>query len=129
MSMFTRMIRFGITGLAVTFLHVLIAVTLVEAALAGPAAANGIAFILAACTSYVVNAKFTFRARLAAGGFARFVLVTMICGGVSVGIAHLAEMQGLDYRIGILLVVLVVPGLSFLLHNFWSFGRDAGRPG
>ena len=62
--------------------------------------------------------KFTFRARLAAGGFARFVLVTMICGGVSVGIAHLAEMQGLDYRIGILLVVLVVPGLSFPLHNF-----------
>jgi len=33
------------------------------------------------------------------------------------------ESAGLDYRIGIAVVVAVVPLISFLLHNFWSFAK------
>ena len=121
--LFARLIRFGVVGLGVTALHVLVAVSLVELSLSGPPAANGIAFVVATCISFIINARFTFRSRLTGGTFVRFLFVTGLCGALSTTIAALAEDRGVDYRIGITLVVAIVPILSFLLHNLWSFRR------
>lgn len=120
-SLLSRLVRFGMTGIGVTALHVVVAASLVELSHAGPAAANGIAFIAAALVSFLVNARFTFRAQAAGGPLVRFLLVTGLCGALSAAIAAVAEAQGLDYRIGIAAVVAIVPVLSFLLHNFWTF--------
>lgn len=109
------------TGIGVTALHVVVATSLVEMSLAGPAAANGIAFIAAALASFLLNARFTFRTQATGGPLVRFLLVTGLCGALSAAIAAFAEAQGFDYRIGIAAVVAIVPILSFLLHNFWSF--------
>lgn len=117
----SRFVRFGITGIGVTAVHVAVAVSLVEAALTGPAVANGVAFVVAAMVSYIINARFTFRAKLASGPLLRFLLVTGSCGVLSAAIAAFAEARSLDYRAGIVAVVVIVPVLSFLLHNFWSF--------
>lgn len=121
MSVLSRLVKFGLTGMGVTAVHVVIAAGLVELSLAGPALANGVAFIIAACISFIANARFTFRTGLDGRSFVRFLLVTGICGGISAAIAAGAEAHGLDYRIGIAAVVAIVPTLSFLLHNFWSF--------
>ena len=81
------------------------------------------AFIIAALTSFLINARFTFGASLSGGAFARFMFVTLMCGGMSVGVASVVNVAGLDYRFGIALVVAIVPLASFLLHNFWSFAK------
>ena len=119
----TRLIRFGIAGGGVTLLHIVIAVSLVESGMTGAAMANGTAFIIAALTSFLINARFTFHASLGGGAFPRFMMVTLVCGGLSVGLASLVDSAGLDYRIGIAVVVAIVPFISFLLHNFWSFAK------
>ena len=118
-----RLIRFGIAGGCVTLFHIVIVVSLVETGIAGVAMANGTAFTIAAVTSFLINARFTFHASLASTAFLRFMLVTLVCGGLSVGLAYLVESAGLDYRIGIAVVVAVVPLIAFLLHNFWSFAK------
>ena len=99
----------------------MIVVSLVETGIAGVAMANGTAFTIAAVT-FLINARFTFHASLASTAFA-FQLVTLVCGGLSVGLVYLVESAGPDYRIGIAVVVAVVPLISFLLHNFWSFAK------
>ncbi len=124
MSVLSRLINFGLIGLGVTAVHVIIAASLIELLLAGPAVANGIAFIIAACVSFIANARFTFKTGLDGRSFVRFLLVTGICGGLSAAIAARVEAQGLDYRIGIAAVVVIVPPLTFLFHNFWSFRQS-----
>ena len=121
--LFARLIRFGIAGGCVTLLHIVVAVSLVESGMAGVAMANGTAFTIAAVTSFLINARFTFHASLASTAFLRFMLVTLVCGGLSFGLAYLVEAAGLGYHIGIAVVVAVVPLISFLLHNFWSFAK------
>ena len=123
MTLLARLVRFGLAGVGVTALHVLVAASLIEMSLLGPAAANGLAFVIAACASFIINARFTFRARFTGTAFVRFLMVTGFCGALSAAIAAFAEAQGLDYRIGIAAVVAIIPMLSFLLHNFWSFRR------
>ena len=61
MSVLPRLVKFGLIGIGVTAVHVILAASLVELLLAGPAMANGIAFIIAACVSFIANARFTFR--------------------------------------------------------------------
>ena len=82
-----RLIRFGIAGGCVSLLHIVVAVSLVESGMAGAAMANGTAFTIAALTSFLINARFTFHANLASTAFLRFMLVTLVCGGLSVGLA------------------------------------------
>ena len=118
-----RLIRFGIAGGCVSLLHIVVAVSLVESGMAGAAMANGTAFTIAALTSFLINARFTFHANLASTAFLRFMLITLVCGALSVGLAYFVESAGLDYRIGIAVVAAVVPLISFLLHNFWTFAK------
>ncbi|MEX0504435.1 GtrA family protein [Alphaproteobacteria bacterium LSUCC0719] len=121
MSFLSRFVKFGLIGVGVTAIHVVVAATLVESSMAAPSTANGIAFIIAATVSFMVNARITFGAKLEVRSFIRFLSVTGACGGLSAAIAAVADAQGLDYRIGIVAVVATIPVLSFLLHNFWSF--------
>ena len=118
-----RLIRFGIAGGCVSLLHIVVALSLVETSMAGVAMAKGTAFNIAALTSFLINARFTFHTNLASTAFLRFMLVTLVCGGLSVRLAYLVESAGLDYRIGFAVVVAVAPLISFLLHNFWSFAK------
>ena len=121
MSILSRFFKFGLIGVGVTTVHVIIAASLIELLLAGPAVANGIAFMFAACVSFITNARFTFKAGLQGRSFVRFLLVTGIFGGLSASIAGGVEARGFDYQIGIAVVIVIVPPLTFLFHNFWSF--------
>ncbi|WP_374655174.1 GtrA family protein [Dongia sp.] len=116
-----RAFRFGFAGILVTLLHVLIAAGLIEFVDIAPALANGIAFSIAVFASYVSNTFWSFARKPALGSLARFVIVSILGLGVTVAVSGLAAEQGLSYWIGIGCVVLIVPPLTFLLHNFWTY--------
>ena len=120
----SRIVRFGLTGVFVTAIHMIVVILLVEAGLAGPVPANGMAFILATITSFLINAGFTFSTAPTMARFARFLAVTLVCGMLSVTIASIAERAGIDYRLGVLLVISIVPAASFILHSQWTFPRQ-----
>ena len=113
--------RFALTGLFITLLHVAVAMLMVEVFNTSPSAANGVAFVVSAVTSYIINTLWSFSARLHGYTLVRFLCVSLIGFAVSMLIARLAQQGGYDYRIGIAGVVIIVPVLTFLLHSKWTY--------
>ena len=116
-----KFLRFGIVGFVVTLLHVIIAAGLIEADQAGPVVANGIAFLAAALISFTLNARYTFRQEANFRRFIRFLIASVFCGLLSMGIAGGCDSLGWPYQLGILVVVTCVTPISFLLHRLWTY--------
>ncbi|WP_278362244.1 GtrA family protein [Stutzerimonas kunmingensis] len=116
-----RLLRFGMTGVLVTLVHALIVIVCVESALTGPALANGIAFTGATLLSYLINTRWSFSKPLHGRTLVRFLLVSLVGFCVAVGIASTAEQAAVDYQLGIAAVAMVVPVLTFCMHNFWTY--------
>jgi putative flippase GtrA len=115
--------RFGLVGVGVTGLHVVIAVALIEAWSVAPVRANAIAFICATIASYVVNTLWSFRDRLHPQSFARFAAISVSGFGATVGLSGAADAMGAHYLVGLAAVVAVVPTLSFILHRTWTYRK------
>lgn len=116
-----RLIRFCITGVVVTGIHAAIAATLIAGFGVAPYVANAIAFLVATTVSYVVNTQWSFSARLSQRTLRRYVVVAAFGCLLTVGVSGTAQMAGLDYRLGILLVILCVTPITFALHNWWTY--------
>lgn len=116
-----RALRFAVTGIGVTVLHVIIAAGLIEAAGWRPALANGAAFAVATLTSYLCNTLWSFSQTPAPANLARFVIVSLLGLGIAMAVSGAAEAWGLPYWLGIAAVVLSVPPTTFLLHAFWTY--------
>lgn len=118
-----RALRFGTTGVMLTFLHAAIATGLIEGIALNPVPANIIAFILSTLVSYLVNTYWSFSQKPGAGSLARFGVVA-VCGlSVTTCVSGFAEWLGLPYWIGIMGVVVTVPLVTFPLHAFWTYRR------
>jgi putative flippase GtrA len=113
--------RFGIAGLLVTGLHSIIAAGLIETILPRPALANGIAFVTATACSYLLNTYWSFSRTPAPANLLRFLGVSLLGLAVAMSVAGLAAANGLPYWAGIICVVITVPPITFLLHNYWTY--------
>lgn len=116
-----RILRFSISGLLVTGLHVLIASTLIQFLLVGPSLANGTAFIAATTFSYVINTKWSFSSSLHGKNMIRFYTVSILGLLLAMTVSGSAEYFGLHYWYGIALVVCIIPPVTFILHYFWTY--------
>ncbi len=123
-----RGFRFGITGVANTGIHALVAVLCLEgfflgvpALVAGPVVANGIAFVVATAFSYVVNTVWSFSTEMNRRNFQRFIVVAVIGLFAAMALARLAELTGLPPLGGVVLVVCVMPFVNFGLHSLWTY--------
>jgi putative flippase GtrA len=116
-----RALRFAFSGVLVTLLHVLIAVTFIEYILPAPSIANGVAFAIATITSYVINTKWSFSSQLHGRNLFRFSMVSIFGLSLAMGISGAAQAYGLSYWYGIGAVVCAVPPATFILHNFWTY--------
>ena len=120
--LFTRnILRFAISGLFVTGVHVLIATILISFILITPSLANGVAFVVATLFSYLINTLWSFSSSLHKRNLYRFFLVSFIGLLLSMSISGAAQYGGLYYLYGIAFVVCIVPAVTFLLHNFWTY--------
>jgi putative flippase GtrA len=116
-----RILRFSISGLLVTGLHVLIASTLIQFASVTPSIANGSAYIVATTFSYVINTKWSFSNPLHGRNLIRFYTVSGFGLLLTVSISGAAQYFGLHYWYGIALVVCIIPPVTFLLHHRWTY--------
>lgn len=118
-----RALRFGTTGVMLTFLHAAIATGVIEGIELNPVPANIIAFILTTLVSYLINTYWSFSQRPGAGSLVRFVIVALCGLLVTTCVSGFAEWLGLPYWIGIAGVVTTVPLVTFPLHAFWTYRR------
>ena len=114
-------LRFAISGLMVTGLHVLIATAFIQIILPVPSIANGVAFLVATVFSYLINTMWSFSSPLRGRNLFRFCVVSCIGLFLAMTISGTAQYYGLHYLYGLGLVVCIVPPVTFLLHNFWTY--------
>jgi putative flippase GtrA len=114
-------LRFAVTGVLITGLHVLIAVTLVQTLLPNPTFAYGVAFAAATVFSYLINTTWSFSSSLHGRNLFRFCVVSIIGIFLSMAVSGATQHYGLHYGYGIAFVVCIVPPVTFLLHNFWTY--------
>src|SRR5262245_43443142 len=126
----SELLRFGLVGVAASVTHVIVALLLIERAGLPLLAANALAFSVAVFVSYFGNHAWTFgRTGYHRKHFPRFLAIAL--GGLALNriIVFLAvEAAGIPYLYGILLVVIIVPGLSFALSKCWAFIGFGARP-
>jgi len=116
-----RALRFGLTGLLVTAIHVVAAVAFMHLVMANPPLANGFVFIVATLVSYLINTLWSFSSQLQGRTLARFVVVSIGGFWLAMLVAWVAQSAGLDYLAGIAAVALIIPVFTFILHNFWTY--------
>ena len=121
MSTVVQLFRFAWVGVGVTALHVLFTTWLIIAQGISPVAANGIAFVTATLVSYIANTLWSFKHKLHTHSLLRFMSVSLVGLLSTLGISAVAQVIGLAYYYGIAAIVIVVPGVSFLLHRAWTY--------
>jgi putative flippase GtrA len=122
-------LRFVCVGLLATAVHVgiFLGATLVWGI--SPTIATAIAFLVALTTSYALNHSWTFRV---SGGhrryFTRYAVIAVTGSVLNMTIMYLCtRVLGWSSTVGLVVVVLTIPPLSFLGNLFWGFARDDQR--
>lgn len=116
-----RFISFGSVGVLSTAVHVAVASALITAAGWPAGFANGVAFCVATVVSYSLQSRLTFRRAMSRRTLWRFVAVAAGGAAVSMAISGGAEWLGLHYLVGIALVVVSLPPLTFVAHSRWTY--------
>jgi putative flippase GtrA len=124
---FNQAARFAVVGGIATVSHFAVAVVLVEGPGLAPVLANFIAFCAAVLVSYLGNHSWTFGAT---GEhlfhLPRFAAIAVTGLALNQAIVYtMVEGAGADYRLALVVVVLVVPALSFTLNRGWAFSRPS----
>ncbi|TIH09448.1 GtrA family protein [Pseudomonas leptonychotis] len=122
-----RVLRFCATGLLTTTLHVFIVWIMVGLFLNSPPLSNGVAFIIATMASYTINTQWSFSQPLQRHTFYKFICVSMVGFFTSVGIAWAAQKLEMNYLLGLVGVILIVPTLTFVLHSIWTYPSTIKR--
>ncbi len=121
--LFGQAVRFGAVGGAASVTHVTVALTLIEHAGLPILTANGLAFIVAVLVSYIGNHSWTFtRVGHHERHLPRFLAISL--AGLALNqviVFTTATVAGLPYLVGILIVIAVVPVLTFVLSRSWAF--------
>jgi putative flippase GtrA len=121
--MMGALLRYGVSGGLATATHVSVFVLAVEWLGLRPVLAAGPAFVLALLVSYGMNYHWTF----AVSGphrimLPRYVVVALLGLGLNLGITYaVVDAAGYWYGYALLLVILIVPLVTFMLSKFWVF--------
>ncbi|RKF50657.1 GtrA family protein [Paraburkholderia fungorum] len=116
-----KVLRFGVSGLFATGLHVIVAMTLIRRAGTEPALANALAFASSTGCSYLLNTFWSFSSFPALANIGRFAMVSL--GGLTLTalVAHATQVAGGAPGLGIAMVVCVVPPVTFIAHRGWTY--------
>ena len=120
---YRQVFAFIFVGGFATVLHSGTVVLLVEAALATPVPAHAAGFFLANLFSYFANSRLTFKQSPSWQRYRKFLAVSLVSLGLTIGLSSLAEAMRWHYLAGIAMVIAAGPVLSFFLHKTVTFRR------
>lgn len=113
--------RFAFTGIFVTGVHFVVAITFIELIMPNPPLANGVAFAFAAVASYLINTIWSFSEQLHGRTLFRFIAVSILGFLLAMLVSWVVQELGFGYILGICAVVLTITPITFVLHNFWTY--------
>jgi len=111
--------RYGFFGIIATLIHLLSAWLLIYGFSTSVLLANSVAFLIAFMFSYVFQSKYVFKTVFDWQKFMRFFAVQ---GGAFILAYMLSTWFPLDNQyLQTLLIVAVIPLISFVIHKLWTF--------
>ena len=121
--MLLQMVKFGFAGLTATAIHTAVLLFLVEIMQMEPVLASIPAFLTATIASFLMNHHWTF---IAKGEyrryFPRYAAVSIVGLFLNITIMYSAvSLMHQPYLIGLAIVIVLVPALSFMLQRSWTF--------
>jgi len=116
-------LKFGAIGVVNTFLHSLIVVVAHGSFGVQVIVSHFIAFGIVNAVSYLLNSYLVFRKPISWSGYIKFIAVSGFSLGATIAIAGLCEMGGLDYRVGLVLVILISPPVTYILQKTFTFQK------
>jgi putative flippase GtrA len=121
--MWLQMVKFGFVGLSATAIHAAMLFFLVEKLGVGPVLASIPAFLTALAISFLINHHWTFVAK---GGYGRYFsrYAAVSVAGLVLNIAIMygtVSLMHQSYVVGLGVVIIFVPLISFLLQRCWTF--------
>ncbi len=129
-KLFRQLFFFGIVGVLATGTHYVVALFAHEFLNISLYVANLVGYGCAVTVSYCGHGKITFQQELGRRVFLRFVVMSLTIFTLSEMILVLLEQQeGISHRLSLLVVVLVIPLISFLMSKLWVFrsSEDSGN--
>ena len=117
--------RFGFVGVLATAVHVGVGLGLNGVVGIQPLWANLVAFGCALGVSFFGQSRLTFPGSAANGGaFLRFAVIAVSGLGLNQIIVWVVtSLLGRPYWLALAIIVLTVPGITFLLLKFWALRR------
>lgn len=116
-----RLLKFGITGIGSTVIHIIVASTLISGLGSSTQIGNASAFIVATLFSYTVNTLWSFSNKISSRNGLRFIVASLGGLGLTIAISLFADFLGLHYMIGIAMIVTTVPVYTFSVHSLWTY--------
>lgn len=123
--MLLQMVKYGLVGLTATTIHAAILFFLVEKWGVGPVLASIPAFLTALVISFLINHHWTFVVK---GGYGRYFsrYAAVSVAGLILNIAIMygtVSLMHQSYLLGLAMVIVFVPLISFLLQRYWTFSN------
>jgi putative flippase GtrA len=120
-----RLVKFTVVGVSIAVFYYFSAVLMVDRGGLQPALANSIVFMASAVLSYALQTLWTFESRFTMRNAIRFVVVLLVGVVVSWGTSTAVAALGWPYRVGVIIVLFLIPALNFLLHHLWTYAESA----
>ena len=119
--------RFAISGVIATLVHVLVAAGSIQLWSFEQSTANALAFCVATPFSYFLNTRWSFASRVSRTTAARFLVVAIMGAFWSYAVGAVFEYCRWHYLLGIGVIVLTLPPITFSGHLLWTY-RQAPKP-
>jgi putative flippase GtrA len=116
-----QLAKFGLVGITATAVHSSVATSLLYFFDADLVVANLAGYFSAVSISYLGNALFVFRSRPSRKTLYRFSIVSAFSFFLVLTFARASQMFDLNKYLSVLLIAILVPITSFILHRYWTF--------
>lgn len=116
-------IRYGLTSSGATVIHLLVAFSLLRWLNAAVLSANLVGFCCAFGFSYLIQSVWVFHRDIAWRNAAKFF--TVQTGALLMAQLITALMPVENSYLHVILVVMILPFITFVTHKFWTFSQPA----
>lgn len=130
-ALITKLARFGVVGITATAVHAVIVVVLVEFIAVDSKVATAIAFLMAFFVSYLGGKKWVFvNSGTERYLLFRFLSVSCISFLLSLlGMYWVVDILYVSYLWGVFISCVLVPLVTFYMHNNWTFSYGVRNKG
>ena len=115
----TKLVRYAIVGVVSTGIYIIAAFLFIYFVDDSVFSSNIFGFACAFLFSYLAQSKFVFNSNISFNKASKFFLVQFVSLLLAIGLTNLT--QGLNAYFKVLIIVVILPLITFIIHRLWTF--------